>query len=155
MGSITAENMNVTGQTVFDSLQVNNKIKIGNSIVIENTDLNNIYTTATSGHLYLQSLDNIDDQYTIINANNKGKVGIGTDNPHEKLQIGNEFVLHDGETKRIGRNVYWDGTQDKRINDGSASALNFDTHAISLLTAEEGMSESSIDWINALVIISL
>jgi len=36
-GSITAENMNVTGQTVFDSLQVNNKIKIGNSVILDGT----------------------------------------------------------------------------------------------------------------------
>jgi len=84
-GSITAENMNVTGQTVFDSMQVNNKIKIGNSIVLEDLttpegDINHIYTTLGSGDLMIQSEPD-NNQNTIINANNEGKVGIGTDNP--------------------------------------------------------------------------
>jgi len=89
MGSITAENMNVTGQTVFDSLQVNNKIKIGNSIVLDSDfdpsgDQNSIYTNDISP-LYIQSNDI--DHNTLINAKNKGLVGIGTTEPTAKLNI--------------------------------------------------------------------
>jgi len=86
-GSITAENMNVTGQTVFDSLKVNQLIKVGNTINIGGTEVgstNKIFDD--SNDLLIQS-ETGSDYNTIINANNEGFVGIGTDNPQTKLHI--------------------------------------------------------------------
>ena len=87
-GSITAENMNVTGQTVFDSLLVQKKITIGtNSMYLGTNSLgvdNNLWTDI--GDMYIQS-ETGNDLNTIINANNKGFVGIGTNNPQQKLHI--------------------------------------------------------------------
>jgi len=86
-GSITAENMNVTGQTVFDSLKVSQLIKVGNTINIGGTEVgltNKIFDD--SNDLLIQS-ETGSNYNTIINANNEGKVGIGTNNPQTKLHI--------------------------------------------------------------------
>ena len=70
----------------FDSLNITKKLKVGsNSIVIENSVVNHIYTTDASGGLFLQS--QLYDQNTIMNFGNEGNVGIGTDNPGKKLHI--------------------------------------------------------------------
>jgi len=87
--TISANNMNVS-YTGFDSLHVQNKIKIGNSIVLElltapTGPKNHIYTTDGSGSLFIQSQNY--NQNTIINANNNGNVGIGTTGPNAKFQV--------------------------------------------------------------------
>ncbi|MFA4853592.1 MAG: hypothetical protein WC599_13835, partial [Bacteroidales bacterium] len=72
----------LTGITGFDSLHVQNKIKIGNSIIIDATPLttNNIYTDNTiPTDLLIQSKAGIDHN-TLFNTNNAGKVGIGSAN---------------------------------------------------------------------------
>jgi len=93
-GSITAENMNVTGQTVFDSLQVNNKIKIGNSVILDGTfdeetgtNHNSVYTDDSD--FFIQSdYENSYPYNTILNAMlNTGNVGIGTTEPQQKLHV--------------------------------------------------------------------
>ncbi|OFX42478.1 MAG: hypothetical protein A2046_09020 [Bacteroidetes bacterium GWA2_30_7] len=43
-----------------------------------------------------------------LSIKQSGKVGIGTDDPKERLQLGDLFTFHTGGTKMIGRNVYWD-----------------------------------------------
>ena len=63
-------------------LEINNQIIIDNSIMLKH---GNIYTASNSGPLYLQSERN--DQNTILNFNNDGFVGIGTDTPGKKLHI--------------------------------------------------------------------
>lgn len=100
-------NGSLTGITSFDSLHILNKIKVGNSINIDNYNgslpgyhNNHIYTTSTGATddptLYLQSNwapDPItnptapNNYNTIINFDNYGKVGIGTNNPLEKLDV--------------------------------------------------------------------
>lgn len=85
------------GSTV-DSLHVQNKLEIGNSIIIDATPLttNNIYTDAVSPtELLIQSKTGIDNN-TIINYNNEGLLGIGTNNPVYKLN------LHSSATTVIG-----------------------------------------------------
>lgn len=54
-----------------------------------------------------------------------GNVGIGTPTPNEKLQIGDRWTFHDGGTKFIGYNVFWNGANDVRIVAGAASQLRF------------------------------
>ena len=78
----------------FDSLNITKKLKVGsNSIVIENSVVNHIYTTDASGSLFLQS--QAYDQNTILNFGNKGNVGIGTDSPQKRLHIKDIKPYHD------------------------------------------------------------
>jgi hypothetical protein len=76
----------------FGTLNVTNKINIGaNTLILENDPngfRNSIYThgTAQNEDLFIQSTD-LNDNNTIINNNNAGKVGIGTNNPVEKLHV--------------------------------------------------------------------
>ena len=89
-GSITTNEFIVTGATSFDSLHVANKIKIGNSIILGgggqlgNND-NNIFTDNPDA-IYIQSNSSYPNN-TIINATNAGKVGIGTTDPQEKIEV--------------------------------------------------------------------
>lgn len=82
-GTVTAGGLDVS-YTTFDSLHVQDKIKIGNSIVVAAFDYNKIYSN--DGDLYIQS----EPGYvynTIINGRKDGNVGIGTDNPQKKLHV--------------------------------------------------------------------
>jgi hypothetical protein len=71
----------------FSDIELNN-LAVGKTIF---TDDNHIYTEENSGSLYIQSKEF--DQNTIINLGNKGKVGIGTDNPQKQLHIYKEVKL--------------------------------------------------------------
>ena len=63
-----------------------------------------------------------------------GNVGIGTNNPLQKFQIGNIWTFHNGGTKYIGRNVTYTSQGNIRIDDGYSSMLSFDEYGkISLL----------------------
>jgi hypothetical protein len=63
--------------------------KVGNSVII--TASNHVYTSENSGPLFLQSQKH--DQHTLINWNNEGNVGIGTNNPQRKLHVRSETRL--------------------------------------------------------------
>lgn len=80
----------VDGITAFDSLHVKQKIKVGNSIIIDGYNgnpgnTNNIYTDGTLP-LLIQSKSGMNNN-TILNADNSGRVGIGTKWPRAKLDI--------------------------------------------------------------------
>ncbi|MBS1918288.1 MAG: hypothetical protein JST87_18625 [Bacteroidetes bacterium] len=45
-----------------------------------------------------------------MTINSVGNVGINTNNPLEKLQIGDRFIFQDGGWKAIGYNITWDAT---------------------------------------------
>lgn len=62
--------------------------------------------------------------YFNISANDL-KVGLGTDDPKEALQIGDKWAFHSGGHKVIMYNSYWNGTAQLRITDGPASELRF------------------------------
>jgi hypothetical protein len=75
-----------------------------------------------------------------------GKVGIGTNDPKEKFQIGNIWTFHNGGTKYIGRNVTYDGSNDIRIENGVASWIRFsDGGGISLGTAESSTAGTLVN----------
>ena len=82
---------------------------------------------------------------------NNGNVGIGTNTPREKFQIGNLFTFHDGGQKVIARNFYYDG-QDKRIIQGNSSSIYFGDGDLKFNVAGNGASNSQIIWNNALTI---
>ncbi|PKP45987.1 MAG: hypothetical protein CVT95_07790 [Bacteroidetes bacterium HGW-Bacteroidetes-12] len=76
-----------------------------------------------------------------------GSVGIGTTNPLEVFQIGEEFTFHSGGTKSIARNYYFDNAQNvsRRIRAGAASALRFNEGgSIDLWTITSGPAGSII-----------
>jgi len=104
-GTITATGMNITGgstASVFDSIHVLKRIKIGNSIVIDQPN-NNIYTDATVPTDFLIQSNSLFNNNTIINANNTGHVQIG-DAPYQngspssltKLEVRGSVSIYDG-----------------------------------------------------------
>ncbi len=85
INTVHAQNFS-SGNVVFDELRVINKLMVGNStLIFENSNENHVYTSETSGNLFLQSQNF--DQNTILNYGNEGNVGIGTDNPGKKLHV--------------------------------------------------------------------
>jgi len=76
-----------------------------------------------------------------------GKVGIGTNNPFEKLQIGDIWTFHNGGTKYIGRNVTYTSAGDKRIENGYSSQIRFENENgnLTLATAGYGLAGSSLN----------
>jgi hypothetical protein len=106
------------GTPTLDNLNVANRIKIGQSIIIDglsNTNpSNHIYTDATTPtDLLIQSKPAPANYNTIINANNSGNVGIGTTTaPLAKLHVTNGGVLFDGPTgttptSGLGTRMMW------------------------------------------------
>ncbi|MCL2434706.1 MAG: tail fiber domain-containing protein [Lentimicrobiaceae bacterium] len=62
-----------------------------------------------------------------IKVTTAGNVGVGTNAPLHKFQIGSIWTFHDGSTNKIiGRNSFWNGTNHVRIQQGYASQIVFD-----------------------------
>lgn len=84
-----------------------------------------------------------------------GNVGVGIRSPKEAMQIGNKWTFHNGGSKIIGLNTYWD-TKDKNhkyLLDGHASQIAFHNNGgISLRVAgtKEGSENSAIDYNSAI-----
>lgn len=83
-----------------------------------------------------------------INRNN-GYVGIatGTNRPSEQFQIGDRFTIHDGGSKVIGYNRYYDASTSvsRRIALGAASAMFFRADgAIGFTTASSAAAGTAI-----------
>lgn len=64
-----------------------------------------------------------------------GKVGIGTNTPQEQLQIGDRWTFHNGGTKFIGSNVYWNGVNDEVMLNGSSSQIRFENNQLRFLVS--------------------
>jgi len=73
-----------------------------------------------------------------------GRLGVGTNNPLEQMQIGSIWTFHNGGTKYIGRNVTYASSENVRIEQGAVSLLSFSNGSISLETAESGQAGSSV-----------
>jgi len=113
------KNLKVQGNATADSVNAD-IIKVGmNSIWLgmwdQNTGTDN-NISADDGDLFLQSISGVNFN-TILNANNSGKVGIGTTNPTEKLHIkdgsiyvegeGQGIIVNEGGQKRVGLMKYY------------------------------------------------
>jgi len=78
-----------------------------------------------------------------------GKLGISTPyTPLTNLQIGDEWTFQNAPAgKNIGRNTYFNGTEDVRIKTGVASRIAFNkTGDILLQTARTGSAGSTFSW---------
>ena len=62
---------------------------------------------------------------TALYWNNIAFVGIGTQNPTERLQIGDRWTFHDGGIKFIGLNKEYSNGANRRIVAGRAMGINF------------------------------
>ena len=141
--SISVSDINITGNTNYDSLHILNRVKVGSSVIIDGVNgtgtSNNIFTDATAPtELFIQSKTGLNHN-TIINANNTGKLGIGTNNPQTKLHIyssGENHTPDCGTGLRIEyySNVPPDGCPGHAIWDLTANGgnyFNFTTPALS------------------------
>lgn len=78
-----------------------------------------------------------------------GFVGIGTTNPLERFQIGDEIVIHDGGTKLLGRNFHFNSANKcVRIKDGFSQMVAFDAIGnLDFRTAKTNdVAETEHDW---------
>ena len=84
---------------------------------------------------------------------NNGNVGVGTTTPFTKFQIGNIWTFHDGTNdKIIGRNTYYNGNNNVRINAAVASRIYFGVSGdIVLQTTGTGAANSIINSWNTVV----
>lgn len=75
-----------------------------------------------------------------------GKVGIATPNPPlEQFQIGDRWTFHNGGSKFIGYNLYYNGSL-QRFFPGVASLLSFDANGeIAIKTAESGTTLNALN----------
>ena len=84
------------------------------------------------------------EEHLRINPN--GQVGIDSNNPKAKLQLGDRWTFHDGSSKIIGVNQHIDGTA-KRIKSGTANALQMDGQGnVRISAAPTGPAGSAITW---------
>ncbi len=76
--------LDVNGNAIFrGGVYIENKLKVGSIMLY--AEGNNMFVPGERGYLYIQSRN--DSKHTIINNNNPGYVGIGTDTPGKKLHV--------------------------------------------------------------------
>ena len=79
----------------------------------------------------------------MIVLNSSGYVGIGTSSPLTTMQIGSIWTFYNGSNKIIGRNTYFDGTNNRRIQEGIVSRICFNENGdIAFQTAGSGSANS-------------
>ncbi len=83
-----------------------------------------------------------------LDSNTTIRVGIGTgaNAPYERLQIGKKFNIHDGGSKALYYNCYFNDYT-RRIEHGNSSAILFGPYgSINIRTSKIGSANSVIDW---------
>jgi len=92
-------------------------------------------------------LDVLGDARVLGDLEVQRNIGIGTNDAKEKLQIGDRFTFHDGGSKFIGYNVFFDGAENRRIVTGSTSKIAFTSDgSISLESTGSGAANSIPDF---------
>lgn len=83
-----------------------------------------------------------------------GNLGIGSNNPRERLQLGDRFTFHDGGTKVLGLNFSFSGGVDRRLVNAGVAAIRFGQAGdIQLQTAPAGPAGSAVTYPSQGVII--
>jgi putative component of toxin-antitoxin plasmid stabilization module len=111
------------------------KLEVNGSFRAESATIVNLLTT---------------DELNVQNANISEKLGVGVSGtPRTNMQIGAFWTFQDeANTNNMGRNTYFNGTNDVRIQQGFASRISFNNDGdILLQTAPSGTPGSIIkDW---------
>ncbi len=82
-----------------------------------------------------------------------GFIGINCNDPKEGLQIGDRWTFHNGGSKTIAYNSYYDHPDSKRLVDGYAQSIGFDSDGnINLKTSAYGSAGSTITYFDGLLI---
>lgn len=76
------------------------------------------------------------------------RIGIGTDQPLEHLQLGNKFTFHAGGASRIADNAFFDMHEQrtKRISTGPVSSISMQQGSIILGNARSGGVLETVDF---------
>lgn len=81
---------------------------------------------------------------TALHWNSEAFVGIGTQNPTERLQIGDRWTFHDGGIKYIGLNKEYSAGASRRLVTGRALSINlFDDNTLGAFIAFSGDNNSA------------
>ena len=142
--TLETQNATITNNLQTKELTVNNMLNGNNAVFTGTLETKNLKINGvpfTSLQIWQKSNTNSKIYY------NQGNVGIGTDNPLEKLQIGEKFTFHSGGNKVIGYNFYYSGGQDRRIAAGPSSQIRFTQSGdISFRTSPEGDSATVLSY---------
>ncbi|WEK34707.1 MAG: hypothetical protein P0Y53_19650 [Candidatus Pseudobacter hemicellulosilyticus] len=110
----------------------------------------------TDNLYFRKTIDDPNRAWNRVLLERNGRVGIGTTQPREALQIGSRFFLASGGWKSIQYNMCWDDAlgNNVRANDGPAAAMQFTEKGnINFFTAPSGTAGTNInDGANAMVI---
>lgn len=105
-------------------------------------------------------VDSLQGQWTqgtgvVTLTNSTDSVGIGASAPIDRLQIGSQFVYHDGGDKFFGFNVHYSGGG-KYMVDGPAGLIRWDTDygAFRFETAPSGTASGSVTTTPRLTIVN-
>ena len=147
-GSISFRN---SGKTSMEITKENN-IKVG-SITSPNTNIKVDISTLHKNGLLITTFNNPDGYIFKAKSNNSnvlvvktnGRIGIGTDNPVEAVQIGHKFVIHNGGTKVIGYNWNYENGSAKYITNGYSSQIRFGANGtLSFVVSPSGSAGQNI-----------
>jgi hypothetical protein len=121
----------------------------GVSNTVDNFEIRN-----NLGNLQINYGDNADandDGFLSNNAftiSNTGKVGIGTTDPKERLQLGTKMFFHaGGVVSAVMHNQFWNGSTWEYASDGHATGIEFNNGAIgqvAIWTAISGTAGSQL-----------
>ncbi|MBI5530484.1 MAG: helix-turn-helix domain-containing protein, partial [Candidatus Doudnabacteria bacterium] len=87
-----------------------------------------------------------------------GNVGIGTATPAELLQVGDLITLHSpvgGSVRRLGFNMYYDGSSDRYMVDGLAAEIRFDKRNTGSLKFNIATSSTAGSLVNVVTAINI
>ena len=82
---------------------------------------------------------------------NLGKVGIGSSNPKENFQIGDRWFFHNGLTKAISYNQFWNGNNWEYETTNPSSGIEFNmgnTGAVSIYTSQSGTAGTQVSGLS-------
>ncbi|MBL7826178.1 MAG: hypothetical protein JNJ57_06065, partial [Saprospiraceae bacterium] len=81
-----------------------------------------------------------------------GNIGLGTTSPKEQLQIGDLWTFHNGGSKFIGYNCYYDG-QLRKLKAGYSSQISFDGNGdMFFRTAGQGAANAVFTFNTAIMV---
>lgn len=102
---------------------------------------------------YLLLFFGMDSMHGQLKIGPSGGVGVNTlNNPKDAFQIGDRVVFHNGGTKYLAFNSYFNGGNDARVLYGNVSALKFTGLSWRFAFSGYGSANSTISWTESALI---